>query len=88
MTTPPLPEAQLLRLEPPNISDREWPRPTFWLTAVTALAFALLMAYMEFHLHFLEHRTETDDGVYFGEGVLLAHGIVPYRSYIDVQPPG
>jgi Glycosyltransferase family 87 len=46
------------------------------------------MGYLEFHSGFVNHWTEIDDGVYFGEGVMLAHGILPYRSYLDLQPPG
>jgi hypothetical protein len=69
-------------------AQRGWSRTSLWLTALIAVAFAALMALLEFHFHFISHRTETDDGVYFGEGVMLSHGFVPYRSYVDVQPPG
>jgi hypothetical protein len=31
---------------------------------------------------------EYDDGVWFGTAVRLAHGILPYRSFVDDQPPG
>ncbi len=65
-----------------------WPRPAFWLTAGTALALGLVLAYQGIHLGFFHGQNEIDDGVYYGEGVMLAHGILPYRSYVDVQPPG
>ncbi len=29
-----------------------------------------------------------DDGVYFGSAIYLIHGIVPYRDYVFVAPPG
>ena len=29
-----------------------------------------------------------DDGVYFGSAIYLTHGIVPYRDYVFVAPPG
>lgn len=29
-----------------------------------------------------------DDGVYVGSAVLLAHGLIPYRDFVYVQPPG
>jgi hypothetical protein len=32
--------------------------------------------------------TEYDDGVYFGAAVRLVHGVVPYRDFVFVQPPG
>src|SRR6516162_516590 len=32
--------------------------------------------------------TQYDDGPYFGSAVRLVHGILPYRSYAFVQPPG
>jgi hypothetical protein len=31
---------------------------------------------------------EYDDGVWFGTAVRLAHGVLPYRSFVDDQPPG
>ncbi|MDA8271927.1 MAG: phospholipid carrier-dependent glycosyltransferase [Actinomycetota bacterium] len=32
--------------------------------------------------------TEYDDGVYFGAAIHLVQGIVPYKDYVLVQPPG
>lgn len=29
-----------------------------------------------------------DDGVYYGSAVALVHGVLPYRDYLLVQPPG
>jgi hypothetical protein len=29
-----------------------------------------------------------DDGVYFGSAVRLVHGVLPYRDFVMVQPPG
>jgi hypothetical protein len=31
---------------------------------------------------------EYDDGVWFGTAVRMAHGVLPYRSFVDDQPPG
>ncbi len=67
---------------------RGWPRPAFWLTATTALALGLLLIYKGVRLGVFQGQNEIDDGLYYGEGVLLSHGLLPYRSYIDVQPPG
>src|ERR1700677_1184388 len=67
---------------------QRWPRAAFWLTASTALALGLLLVYRGIHLGFFHGQNEIDDGLYYGEGVMLVHGILPYRSYVDVQPPG
>jgi hypothetical protein len=32
--------------------------------------------------------TEYDDGSYFGSAVRLVHGVLPYRDFVFVQPPG
>ncbi len=32
--------------------------------------------------------TEQDDGVLFGNAVRLVHGVIPYRDFVVVQPPG
>jgi hypothetical protein len=32
--------------------------------------------------------TEADDGVLFGNALRLAGGVIPYRDFSDVQPPG
>jgi hypothetical protein len=32
--------------------------------------------------------TQYDDGPYFGSAVRLAHGVLPYRDFVFVQPPG
>ena len=67
---------------------QRWPRPAFWLTASTALALGLLLVYRGIHLGFFHGQNEIDDGIYYGEGIMLAHGVLPYRTYVDVQPPG
>src|SRR6516162_11115450 len=32
--------------------------------------------------------TQYDDGPYFGSAVRLVHGVLPYRDFAFVQPPG
>lgn len=32
--------------------------------------------------------TEYDDAVYFGTSLLMSHGLLPYRDFVMVQPPG
>jgi hypothetical protein len=44
--------------------------------------------YQLFGMKELHQYLEYDDGVWFGTAVRLAHGILPYRSFVDDQPPG
>ena len=44
--------------------------------------------YQLFGLRELHQYLEYDDGVWFGTSVRLAHGIFPYRNFVDDQPPG
>jgi alpha-1,2-mannosyltransferase len=37
---------------------------------------------------FLTHSTEYDDGVYLGAAIRMTQGILPYRGFAFVQPPG
>jgi hypothetical protein len=37
---------------------------------------------------FLTQPTEYDDGVYLGAAIRLTQGVMPYRDYAFVQPPG
>jgi alpha-1,2-mannosyltransferase len=54
-----------------------------------AAAFSLAMGwYQLFGLRELHQYLEYDDGVWFGTSVRLAHGIFPYRDFVDDQPPG
>ena len=54
-----------------------------------AAAFSLAVGwYQLFGLRELHQYLEYDDGVWFGTSVRLAHGIFPYRNFVDDQPPG
>jgi len=55
------------------------------LAAVFSLAVGW---YQLFGLRELHQYLEYDDGVWFGTSVRLAHGIFPYRNFVDDQPPG
>jgi len=66
-----------------------------WLTpvniviiAVTLVALALRLYYQYTRPGWLTGVTEYDDGPYFGSAVRLVHGVLPYRDYAFVQPPG
>jgi len=65
-----------------------------WLTPVNVvIAAATLLAlglrfYWLFRPTHLLGVTEYDDGSYFGSAVRLVRGVVPYRDFVFVQPPG
>jgi Glycosyltransferase family 87 len=54
------------------------------LTTVVALG---LRAYLLVHPGLMA-VTQYDDGPYFGSAVRLVHGVLPYRDFAFVQPPG
>jgi len=53
-------------------------------TGLTALALRLWLLFWPG----LMSVTQYDDGPYFGSAVRLVHGVLPYRDYAFVQPPG
>jgi hypothetical protein len=57
------------------------------IAAVTVLALGLRLLYLT-RPGYLLGVTEYDDGSYFGSAVRLVHGVVPYRDFVFVQPPG
>jgi hypothetical protein len=66
-----------------------------WLTPVNAiilvatlLALGLRVYYQFTRPGFLLGVNEYDDGPYFGSAVRLVHGVLPYRGFVIVQPPG
>jgi alpha-1,2-mannosyltransferase len=58
---------------------------TIWITTLLALG---LRVYYLSRPGFLFGVTEYDDGPYFGSAVRLTQGILPYRDFVLVQPPG
>jgi hypothetical protein len=66
----------------------------YWLSAVgvtiiltTMLAFGLRVFILT-RPGMLTGITEYDDGVYLGGAIRLTEGLLPYRDYAFVQPPG
>jgi hypothetical protein len=55
------------------------------LCALVALLLRVLLLSKPGHLLGV---TEADDGVLFGNAMRLAGGVIPYRDFSDVQPPG
>jgi Glycosyltransferase family 87 len=92
---PPVPGAQQPAAKPGGLGApaAETPRRrrlspvTLAIIATTALALFLRLWQLTKHGYLLG-VTEYDDGVYFGAAVRLIHGVVPYKDFITVQPPG
>ena len=57
------------------------------IAAVTVLGLGLRLFYLT-RPGYLLGVTEYDDGSYFGSAVRLVHGVLPYRDFVFVQPPG
>jgi hypothetical protein len=57
------------------------------IAVITALALGI-RAYQLAGPGYLLGVTEYDDGSYFGSAIHLVHGILPYRDFVFVQPPG
>jgi hypothetical protein len=57
------------------------------IVMTTLAGFGLRMFYL-LHGEFLLGVTEYDDGSYFGSAIRLTQGILPYRDFVFVQPPG
>jgi alpha-1,2-mannosyltransferase len=60
---------------------------TLVVAAATGLALAIRL-YLLSRTRYLTGITEYDDGVYLGGAVDLLSGVVPYRDFAFVQPPG
>jgi hypothetical protein len=58
------------------------------IVATTALALALRVYLQSTAPGFLLAVTEYDDGTYFGSALRLVTGVLPYRDFVSVQPPG
>jgi hypothetical protein len=57
------------------------------IAAATALALGLRLLQIGSPGHLLG-ITGYDDGVYLGAALRLVHGVLPYRNFVLVQPPG
>jgi hypothetical protein len=67
---------------------RAWLTPVnVAIVATTALALALRL-YQLSGPGYMFGVTEYDDGSYFGSAIHLVNGILPYRDFVFVQPPG
>ena len=66
----------------------ETPRLVYAVIAVCTAAAAFLRFYQLARPGYLLGLTEYDDGVNFGDALRLVSGVVPYRDFVAVQPPG
>lgn len=57
------------------------------IAALTLVGLGLRLSYLLQH-GYLFSLTEYDDGAYFGSAVRLTEGILPYRDFVLVHPPG
>jgi alpha-1,2-mannosyltransferase len=64
------------------------PRLVYGVIAVCTAAAAVLRFYQLIRPGYLLGVTEYDDGVQFGNAVRLVSGVIPYRDFVVVQPPG
>ena len=64
------------------------PRLVYAVIAVCTAGAALLRLYLLSRPGYLLGVTEYDDGVQFGDALRLAGGVIPYRDFVVVQPPG
>src|SRR5215472_6976370 len=71
----------------PRDQRTDWLSPANVAIAVTTLVALILRAYLLLRPGLLT-VTQYDDGPYFGSAVRLVHGVLPYRDFAFVQPPG
>src|SRR6516162_9134018 len=64
------------------------PRLVYAVIAVCTAAAAFLRFYQLTRPGYLLGVTEYDDGVQFGDAVRLVGGVIPYRDFVVLQPPG
>jgi Glycosyltransferase family 87 len=64
------------------------PRLVYVVIAVFTAVAALLRLYQLSRPGYLLGVTEYDDGVQFGDAVRLVNGVIPYRDFVVMQPPG
>ena len=66
----------------------ETPRLVYAVIAVCTAVAAFLRFYQLTRPGYLLGVTEYDDGVQFGDAARLVSGVIPYRDFVAMQPPG
>jgi hypothetical protein len=74
---------------PPSTEEGEGNRRWLWVLAVLAVGAWVIRALPFFHRHgAFGYPVDYDEGVYFTASALLFQGLVPYRDFVFVHPPG
>jgi alpha-1,2-mannosyltransferase len=81
-------ETALVRAPGVALGRTAAPRMVYVVIAVAAAVGALLRLYQLSRPGYLLGVTEYDDGVQFGNAVRLVSGVIPYRDFVVMQPPG
>jgi hypothetical protein len=87
MTTTPTTGSQDSPAAPQREQHPGWLSPVTVAIAGATLAALVLRAYLLIRPGVMT-VTQYDDGPYFGSAVRLVHGVLPYRDFAFVQPPG
>jgi hypothetical protein len=69
-------------------APRSWGTPEVRAAIIGTGAVGLALRLWILFVPGLMSVTQFDDGPYFGSAVRLVHGVLPYRDYAFVQPPG
>ena len=69
-------------------APRSWGIPGVRAAIISTSLIGLALRLWILFLPGLMSITQYDDGPYFGSAVRLIHGVLPYRDYAFVQPPG
>ena len=69
-------------------APRSWGTPGVRAAIISTSLIALALRLWILFSAGLMSVTQYDDGPYFGSAVRLIHGVLPYRDYAFVQPPG
>src|SRR5712691_7377490 len=69
-------------------APRSWGTPAVRAAIIVTGAIGLALRLWILIWPGLMSITQFDDGPYFGSAVRLVHGVLPYRDYAFVQPPG
>ena len=77
------------RIVPARLAVRPaWPRRPGVIITVAALLGLGLRVFQLTRPGYLAGFTQYDDGVYIGNALRLVNGVIPYRDFAMVQPPG
>src|ERR1700726_3216022 len=77
------------RMVPAHLAPRPaWPRRPGVIITMAALLGLGLRIFQLTRPGYLTGFTQYDDGVYIGNALRLVDGVIPYRDFAMVQPPG